>query len=104
MKHYREALEHWLILAALCAFAGFMAFINHTTLQEMTARKMFVTILCSVFVGVITVLFLDGMDWTDKQKLGAAVLAGYMATPLLHGFYKLAEVFQKDPEKWIKRK
>jgi hypothetical protein len=50
------------------------------------------------------VLFLDGVNWTDKQKLGAAVLAGYMATPLLHGFYKLAEVFQKDPEKWINRK
>jgi len=27
-----------------------------------------------------------------------------MATPLLHGLYKLAAAFEKNPEKWIKRK
>jgi hypothetical protein len=103
MKHFKEAIENWLTLIALCAFAGFMAFVNHTALQEMTARKMAVTMMGSIFLGIVTVLFLDGMDWTDKQKLGAAVFAGYMAMPILHGFYKLAEVFQKDPEKWIKK-
>ena len=103
MKHLKEAIEDWLILAALCAFAGFMAFINHTALQEMTARKMVATVMGSVFLGIVTVLFLDGMDWTDKQKLGAAVLAGYLASPILHGFYKLAGMFEKNPEKWIKK-
>jgi hypothetical protein len=103
MKHIREALENWLTLIALCAFAGFMACVNHVPLQEMTARKMAVNIMGSVFLGVVAVLILDGMDWTEKQKLGAAVLAGYMASPLLHGFYKLAKMFEKNPEKWIKK-
>ena len=104
MKHYLEAIEDWLILAALCAFAGFMAFINHTTLQEMTARKMFVTIFAGVFVGIVTFLMLDGMDLTYKQKIGRSVLAAYIAIPLLHGFYALAKMFEKNPEKWLNRK
>lgn len=104
MKHLREWIEEWATLAALCAFAGFMACVNHVPFQEMTARKMAINMAGSILIGIITVLILDGMDWTEKQKLGAAVLAGYMATPLLHGFYKLAGAFEKNPEKWIKRK
>lgn len=104
MKHLREWVEEWATLAALCVFAGFLACVNHVPFQDITARRMFVNMAGSVLIGIITVLILDGMDWTEKQKLGAAVLAGYMATPLLHGFYKLAGAFEKNPEKWIKRK
>lgn len=104
MKYAREWLENWLSLIALCAFAGFMACVNHTPFVDITARRFFINMAGSILIGVITVLVLDGVNWTDKQKLGAAVLAGYMATPLLHGFYKLAGAFEKNPEKWIKRK
>jgi hypothetical protein len=104
MKDAREWIENWLSLIALCAFAGFMACVNHVPFKDITAKRFFINMAGSILIGVIAVLMLDGISWTDKQKLGAAVLAGYMATPLLHGFYKLAEVFQKDPEKWIKRK
>lgn len=103
MKYVQKFIEEWLTLIALAAFAGFIACVNHNSLQKITARYFAISMLGSILIGVITVLVLDGVNWTDKQKLGAAVLAGYMATPLLHGFYKLAEVFQKDPEKWIKK-
>lgn len=104
MKYVQHFIEEWLTLIALAAFAGFIACVNHNPLQKMTARHFAVSMLGSILIGVIAILLLDGTGWTSKQKLGAAVLAGYMATPLLHGFYKLAEVFQKDPEKWIKQK
>lgn len=103
MKYVQKFIEEWLTLIALAAFAGFIACVNHNSLQKITARYFAISMLGSILIGVITVLILDGVNWTDKQKLGAAVLAGYMATPILHGFYKLAGAFEKNPEKWIKK-
>ncbi len=62
-----------------------------------------VKIFAGVFVGIVTFLMLDGMDLTYKQKIGRSVLAAYIAIPLLHGLYALAKMFEKNPEKWIKK-
>lgn len=103
MKHLWEWIEDWLTLAALCAFAGFLSCVNHTPVNQMTVRQFAIHIAAAVLIGIVAVLVLDGMDWTEKQKLGAAVLAGYISMPLLNGLHRLARGFEKDPEKWIKK-
>lgn len=80
-----------------------MSCVNYTPINQMTVRQFFIHILASLLIGIIVVLFLDGTGWTERQKLAAAMLAGYISMPLLNGFYRLARGFEKDPEKWIKK-
>lgn len=104
MGNVREWLLDWGSLIALCAFAGFLSCVNHLPAQQMTARQFAVNMIGSVFLGITAVLWLDGASWTDKQKLSAALVVGYVATPVLHGLYRLASGFRDNPEKWINRK
>lgn len=103
MKQLWAWIENWMTLVALCAFSGFLSCINYNPIHHMTARQFAIHISCAILIGVVIVLLLDGAPWTDKQKLGAAVMAGYISMPLLNGLHRLARGFEKDPEKWIKK-
>ena len=104
MKYVREWVTEWGLLIALCAFAGFLSCVNHLPAQQMTARQFALNMVGSVFLGITAVLWLDGADLTDKQKLSAALVVGYVATPVLHGLYRMATGFRDNPEKWVNKK
>ena len=97
----RKLADDWGVTLALSAMAGLIAAVNHTPPEALTARRIVWMIATSMLVSVIAVLIFDGFDWSEKRKIGASVVLGYMAFPILDGGWRLAMLWCQDPVKFI---